>query len=98
MSGSGASGAKPALVALPLSRPSLTPGPPSPAEGAGKAEAPHNIWPDALRAAPHLATDPHGRGCAALRAGPGPGPARWPASPRAIAPPDAPRRRPPPPP
>ncbi|MCJ2093855.1 magnesium chelatase subunit D [Methylobacterium sp. J-072] len=96
MSGSGASGAKPAVVALPLSRPSLTRGPPSPAEGGGKAEAPQNIWPDALRAARLLATDPHGFGGAVLRAGPGPVRERWLDSLRAMLPPETPWRRLPP--
>ncbi len=96
MSGRGASGAKPAAVALPLSRPSLTRGPPSPAEGGGKADAPQRIWPDALLAAHLLATDSHGFGGAVVRAGPGPVRERWLDGLRAALPPGTPWRRLPP--
>ncbi|MDF2600147.1 MAG: von Willebrand factor type [Methylobacterium brachiatum] len=95
-SGRGASGAKPAAVAPPLSRPSLTRGPPSPAEGGGKAEASQNIWADALRAARLLATDPHGFGGAVVRAAPGPVRERWLDAVRAQLPPETPWRRLPP--
>ncbi|MCJ2055565.1 magnesium chelatase ATPase subunit D, partial [Methylobacterium sp. J-048] len=96
MSGRGASGAKPAAVAPPLSRPSLTRGPPSPAEGGGNAEALQKIWPDALLAARLLATDPHGFGGAVVRAGPGPVRERWRDTLRAALPQGTPWRRLPP--
>ena len=96
MSGRGGSGAKPATVAPPLSRPSLTRGPPSPAEGGGKAEASQNIWPDALRAARLLGADPLGFGGAVVRAAPGPVRDRWLDAVRAQLPPETPWRRLPP--
>ncbi|MCJ2056714.1 magnesium chelatase subunit D [Methylobacterium sp. J-048] len=96
MAGRGASGAKPAAVAPPISRPSLTRGPPSPAEGRGNAEALQKIWPDALLAARLLATDPHGFGGAVVRAGPGPVRERWLDTLRAALPQGTPWRRLPP--
>ncbi|MBE7244453.1 MAG: magnesium chelatase subunit D, partial [Actinomycetospora chiangmaiensis] len=58
----------------PLSQPSLTRGPPSPAEGGRDTGRP---WPDALLAARLLTADPHGLGGAVVRAGPGPVRDRW---------------------
>ena len=55
-------------------RPSLTRGPPFPAEGGGKAP---DLWADAHRAALLLAADPPAFGGAILRAAPGPVRERW---------------------
>jgi len=80
----------------PLSRPSLTRGPSSPAEGGGKAEAPKKTWLEACIAARLLAADPSGCGGAVVRAGPGPVRDRWLDDVRALLPTGTPWRRLPP--
>ena len=77
----------------PLSRPPLTRGPPSPAEGGGIAPS---LWIDAHLAARLLAADPPGFGGAVLRAAPGPVRERWLEALRAALPAETPWRRLPP--